>query len=176
MGSKDAENAAHETLRRSFEHPLSRDALEYYIHEPSPSASQPGWSLAQLLAWLHGVLRHVVQEERNARASSRREGLAVDGHVPDVRDASSDQLEVLIDDQLRTIVRECLSTLSQDFRSVLMLRYWEGLKYSEIAERLDMNERTVATWLRRGTQALSRLVLHRMHDVGHLPKRLGDHQ
>jgi RNA polymerase sigma factor (sigma-70 family) len=165
MGSRDAESAAQEALKRSFENSLSRDALEYYVREVPPSTPDPKWSFFQLLAWLHGVLRRVVLEE-HARASSRREVLAVDVDAPDVRDPSPDQLKALIDDQSGAIVRECLSMLSEDYRSVLALRYWEGLKYTEIAERLDVNENTVATRLSRGTQTLARLVLERMHDPG----------
>ena len=165
MGSRDAESAAQEALKRSFENSLSRDALEYYIHEDPPSSPDPKWTFFQLLAWLHGVLRRVVLEE-HARASSRREVLAVDVDAPEVRDPSPDQLKALIDDQSGAIVRECLSRLSEDYRSVLALRYWEGLKYTEIAARLDVNENTVATRLSRGTQTLARLVLERMHDAG----------
>jgi RNA polymerase sigma factor (sigma-70 family) len=122
--------------------------------------------LSELLAWLHGVLRHVVQEEWNARASARREELTVDGRMPDARDGAPSALESLIDDQLGGIVRECLAILQEPYRRVITLRYWEGLKYSEIAARLDQNENTVATQITRGTRALSRLVLERMHDLG----------
>jgi RNA polymerase sigma factor (sigma-70 family) len=165
MGSRDAEGAAQEALKRSFENPLSREALEYYLHEnpPDDDADPPVWPFAQLLAWLHGVLRRVVLEE-HARASYRREVLAIDVDARDVRDPSPDQLEALIDEQLQTIVRECLSTLSDDYRRVLTLRA-EGLKYSEIAVRLGVNENTVATWVSRGTKAVAHQVRERMHDV-----------
>jgi DNA-directed RNA polymerase specialized sigma24 family protein len=47
--------------------------------------------------------------------------------------------------------------LSEEYRVVLMLRA-EGLKYSEIAAQLGINLNTVATRLRRATQAVARQV------------------
>jgi DNA-directed RNA polymerase specialized sigma24 family protein len=44
---------------------------------------------------------------------------------------------------------------------VLLLRA-QGLKYEQIAVRLGVSGNTVATWVRRGTQAVARLVDERM--------------
>ena len=163
MGSRDAEGAAQEALKRSLANPVSRAAVEYYFHERPPAGfAAPDWPLEQLFAWLYGVLRFVVREE-SVRMSSRRELPAIDGDAPDVRDPSPDPLALLIDDELQTIVRECLSALGEDYRTVLTLRA-EGLKYSEIAARLGVSENTVATWVRRGTRAVAQHVRERLHD------------
>jgi RNA polymerase sigma factor (sigma-70 family) len=163
LGSKDGENAAHEALTRSLEHALPREALEYFFLDPPTRALEPAWSLSQLMAWLFGVLRNVVLEEQNGRASRRREVLTSAGVLPDVRDRAADPLDALIDDDLRAVVRDCLSTLSREYREVLALRHWKGLKYSEIAARLSLNANTVATRLARGTEMLARLVLDRVN-------------
>jgi RNA polymerase sigma factor (sigma-70 family) len=161
MGSRDAEGAAQEALKRSLALPASRAAIEYYVHEHPPTGlGIPDWPLEQLFAWLHGVLRFVVREE-SARVSYRREVLAIDADALDVRDPSPDQLDLLIDDERQTIVRECLSTLGDEYRRVLTLRA-QGLKYTEIASRLGVNENTVATWVRRGTRAVAEQVRERM--------------
>ena len=160
MGSRDAEGAAQEALKRSLASPVSRAAVEYYFHDDPPAGfAVPDWSLEQLLAWLHGVLRFVVREE-SARMSARREVMAVDANALDVRDPSPHQLDRLIDAQLQTIVRECLSTLGDEYRNVLTLRA-NGMKYTEIAARLGVSENTVATWVRRGTRAVARQVRER---------------
>jgi RNA polymerase sigma factor (sigma-70 family) len=160
MGSRDAEAAAQEALRRSLAHPLSRTAIEYYFDDLAPVGPVPDWSLDQVFAWLHGVLRFVIREE-SARVSARREQLAANPESVDMRDPSPDQLDTLIDDELRGIVRDCLSTLNADQRAVLMMRA-EGLKYEQIASRLGVSGNTVATWVRRGTQAIAQLVRQRM--------------
>jgi len=165
MGSADAEAAAQEALRRSLAHPLSRSAVDYYFHDNLPAGIEPPeWQLQQLFAWLYGVLRFVVKEER-ARASSRRE-LPSGASAVDIADPSPDQLDALIGDELRTIVRECLTTLKADQRRVLLMRA-QGLKYEQIAIRLGVSGNTVATWVRRGTQAVARLVDERMRTDPH---------
>jgi RNA polymerase sigma factor (sigma-70 family) len=161
MGSRDAESAAQEALKRSLAAPVSRAAVEYYFREhPSAGIGPPDWPLEQLFGWLHAVLRFVVREE-SARVSYRREVLAVNADALDVRDPSPDQLDLLIDDERQTIVRECLSTLGEEYRRVLTLRA-QGFKYTEIASRLGVNENTVATWVRRGTRAVAQQVRERM--------------
>jgi RNA polymerase sigma factor (sigma-70 family) len=165
MGSKDAEGAAHEALKRSLATPHPRAAIDYYFHEHSAAETNaPEWSLEQLFAWLYGVLRFVVKEE-TARVSARREVLPVDATALDVADSSADQLHRLLDDEMKTIVRESLSTLDGTYRDVLVLRA-KGLKYSEIATRLGVNENTVATWIRRATKAVAHLVRKRVNGHG----------
>ena len=170
LGSTDPESAAQEALRRSLAHPLSRSAIDYYFHEdPAARAASPEWQLQQLFAWLYGVLRFVVREER-ARAHVRRE-LRSDEPNTGYPDPAPDQLDVLIDHELRDIVRECLTSLKADQRRVLLLRA-QGLKYDQIATRLGVSGNTVATWVRRGTQAVARLVDertrtdHTLYDAG----------
>lgn len=172
MGSRDAESAAQETLKRSFENVISREAIEYYLQDDAPAGStkQPEWTLLQLLAWLHGVLRRVVLEEL-AQSSYRREVAAGDARTTEVRDPSSDQLEALVTNETRMLIHECQSSLRDDYRAVLALRYSEGLTYSQIAARLELNQNTVATRLSRATQALAYLVCERIRGVQHTPKR-----
>jgi RNA polymerase sigma factor (sigma-70 family) len=161
LGSRDGEGAAQEALKRSLANDVSRAAVEYFFHEQPPAAvGAPAWPLEQLLAWLHGVLRFVVSEER-ARVSYHRETQVGDINTIEPRDASADQLTILIEDQLQTIVRECLSSLDDEYRRVLILRT-KGLKYTEIAARLGVGENTVATWVRRGTRAAAQQIRERL--------------
>lgn len=173
MGSKDAEGAAQEALKRSLENPVSRDAVVYYLGEvlPEDLAASPVWPFGQLLAWLHGVLRRVVLEEF-AKASFRREVPAGETAESDARDPSPDQLDDLIDRQLQAVVRECLSGLNADYRRVLTMRA-DGLKYSEIAVRLGVSENTVATWVSRGTKTVARQVREQMYALPRPARQTG---
>jgi RNA polymerase sigma factor (sigma-70 family) len=168
LGSRDSESAAQETLARSLKNPGSHAAIEYYFSdEIAADAQAPEWRLDQLLAWLHGVLTFVVREEQN-RASSRRElllggwgpGAAERGLTVDPADPAPDQLNTLIQKQMREIVFECLPDLEPEYRAVLKMRA-KGLKYDEIALRLGTNENTVATWVSRGIKSLAQCVRKR---------------
>jgi RNA polymerase sigma factor (sigma-70 family) len=160
MGSTDAEGAAQEALKRSLANPLSRAAVAYYFEEhPSADLVIPEWPLDQLVAWLYGVTRFVVREE-TARLSRRSEVYAFDDRALEVADPTPGPLAVLIDDQLQSIVHECLAALGTEYRRVLTLRA-SGLKYTEIASHLEVSPNTVATWIRRATRELAELVRER---------------
>jgi RNA polymerase sigma-70 factor (ECF subfamily) len=51
-----------------------------------------------------------------------------------------------------------LGSLPAEIRSVLVMHYYEGLKYREIAEILDSNENAVKARVHRGRQALRRVL------------------
>jgi len=165
LGSSDPEGAAQEALKRSLENRSSEEAVRYYFgQDPPPESEPPEWPLDRLLAWLHGVLYYVVREEFN-RVSSQREvhvggpDRPVEEHM-DRADPAPDQLGLLMQKEFQQIVGDCFGRLESELRSVLNMRV-EGLKYSEIAVRLRVNENTVATWVSRGIQAVARCVRRR---------------
>src|SRR5215471_6923837 len=150
LGSRDPEGAAQEALKRSLENTRSRPALEYYFSgTPAPGFEAPAWPLDHLLAWLHAVLRNVIREEQH-RASFRHE---VPSEAPEPADPAPDPLGALIQQEIHGVLRDGFQRLDRDCRVVLMMRA-EGLKYSEIASRLGVNENTVATWISRGIRML----------------------
>ncbi len=168
MGSRDPEAAAQEAIRRSLANALSRPAIDYYFHDhPATDAEPPVWTLAQLLGWLHGVLRFVVWEDR-ARVGSRREISAPIDGLLDIPDRDPSHLDAMIDAESRAIVHECAMQLTGDRRAALLLRL-QGAKYDEIARRLGTNEKTVATWLHRSTRELVEHVRARMNEPGPVP-------
>jgi DNA-directed RNA polymerase specialized sigma24 family protein len=156
FGSSDPESAAQETLKRSLENTTSQQAAEYYLSQDPPAGlPAPAWALDELLAWLHVVLRNVVREE-HSRAGYRRE-VPMEGEIADLAPAA---IESLIRQEVEQIVRDCFPKLDREYRRVLSMRA-EGLKYGEIARRLDVNENTVATWVSRGIRELARCVRKR---------------
>ena len=161
LGARDPEGAAQEAIRRSLANHLSRAAIDYYFREAlAPGTNPPEWTLAQLLGWLHGVLRFVVREEQ-ARASTRRETTVPAEELIDVRDPAPSQLDAIVDAELRGIVHECVMQLKDERRDALLLRL-QGAKYDEIARRLGTNENTVATWLHRSSRELVQQVQARL--------------
>jgi len=185
LGSRDPEAAAQEALRRSLEKVSSQAAIVYYFSEDIPADSTvPEWPLDQLLAWLHGVLFYVVQEEHH-RAASRREvsleqavqGLPDETSFREPVDAAPDPLDLLIRSELSRVVVDCFPKLDRDYRMVLSLRI-KGLKYGEIAVQLGVSENTVATWVSRAIKTLAQCVHRRtgnLVDRSHSSKGVGPH-
>lgn len=60
--------------------------------------------------------------------------------------------------ELSTQVQDLLSNLNDDYRLVVVLRYWYELSYSEIADMTETTESAVKSRLFRARQALAKLV------------------
>jgi RNA polymerase sigma factor (sigma-70 family) len=171
LGSRDPEAAAQEAFARSWENATSQPALEYYFRQNLPAdALSPVWSLDQLLAWLHAVLRYVVSEERE-RVAYRLE-LSRGGHseeweerrIPEPPDPSLNPLQRLLERELESILSGCFPKLDLQYRTVLRMR-GAGMKYQEIASRLGEKENTIATWLSRAIRDLARCVSRRTQGI-----------
>ena len=66
--------------------------------------------------------------------------------------------EALILCQKRELVRSCINCLPLNYRTILLLREFEGMSYSEIAETLEISEGTVKSRIARARQHLLKLL------------------
>jgi RNA polymerase sigma factor (sigma-70 family) len=167
FGSRDPEAAAQEALSRSWENTKSRAALEFYFREyVAAEATPPGWSLDQLLAWLHTVLRYVVSEERSRVAYRMEVSLDrssdewAEKSTPEPPDTAANQLHQLLQRELDSILNECFPKLNSEYQTVLRLR-GSGMKYDEIAARLGQKENTIATWISRAIRDMAGCIKRR---------------
>lgn len=73
-------------------------------------------------------------------------------------DRAADPLRALGDNELRGAVRKALTQLEEHYRLALTLYYFEDLKYTDIAEILDVPLNTVKSYIRRGKERLATLL------------------
>jgi RNA polymerase sigma-70 factor (ECF subfamily) len=71
---------------------------------------------------------------------------------------------VLVARERAELVRNALAQLSEAYRSVLMMRHYEGLKFREIAEVLEIPEGTVKSRMAEGLTQLARLLGPRLRE------------
>jgi RNA polymerase sigma-70 factor (ECF subfamily) len=133
------EDLAQDTFSRVFER--RKD------YEPSGKFSTFLWRVA--LNICYDDLRRVKRRRESAfgdedEAETAR-GFSVDESSPDLR---------LVEEERAEMVREALRRLEEPFRTVVILRHYEGLKFREIAEVLEIPEGTVKS---RMVEALSQL-------------------
>jgi RNA polymerase sigma factor (sigma-70 family) len=64
--------------------------------------------------------------------------------------------------EFESILERCFPKLDGRYQKVLNMRS-VGMKYDEIASRLDVKENTVATWVSRGIRDLARCVNKRIY-------------
>jgi RNA polymerase sigma-70 factor (ECF subfamily) len=79
--------------------------------------------------------------------------------APPATDASPERL--LLRSELRALLRAAVDQLSEDHRTVVILRHYEGISPSEIAQRLDITPNAAKLRLLRAHRALRRLLIER---------------
>ncbi|MCR9246098.1 MAG: sigma-70 family RNA polymerase sigma factor [bacterium] len=116
-----------------------------------------GWPLPQ---WLAGVGRNL--SRRQLRDRQRRVSAENAAARPDTTRST---VEVIEREELRSLVVDAVMALPDPQRSVVLMRYYDGVPPREIARRLDMPGATVRSHLHRALETL-RARLDRDHPRG----------
>jgi RNA polymerase sigma factor (sigma-70 family) len=100
--------------------------------------------------WLFTTARNLLSNRDRAsrRAERLHQAVAVDLRARVGTDVASDR------------VRATLADLDERHRSVLVLRYWDGLNAAEIAEHLDLSVSAVWVRLHRARRAFQKGAAH----------------
>lgn len=107
--------------------------------------------------WLYRtVINHCHSEARQARNRARRRERYQQINAPGV--APGPEVRYEKEEQAQYILA-ALQQLPEEQRTVLILKEYEGLKFREIAELLDLPENTVKSRLYYGLKALRHLFL-----------------
>lgn len=103
-------------------------------------------------SWIFTIARNLVTD------FYRCQGHPVDELQLDVlKNDEADSVEIdglLIEQERAAELRAMLNRLSERRREVIILKYFSGLRNQEIAQILDLDERTVASHLSRGLKDL----------------------
>src|SRR5260370_6578541 len=127
-----AEDVVQETLLRAWQHPEVAD-------EPDRSAR----------AWLFTVARNMIIDERRS-SRFRNEVSPPDGSGTPER-AGPDEVNSALD---RMLIPDALAQLSSEHRAVVRRSYYQGWTTAQIAEDLQIAERTVKSMLHYAMRAL----------------------
>jgi RNA polymerase sigma-70 factor (ECF subfamily) len=110
----------------------------------------PPAHLSSTRGWLATVARNVSRQM--GRSGARRH--AREAKVARPEDAVPSTLELLEVEEVRSQVVEAVMRLDETDRSVVVLRYYEGLKPAAIAERMGLTAGAVSTRLHRAHKRL----------------------
>jgi RNA polymerase sigma-70 factor (ECF subfamily) len=133
----EAEDAAQETFLRAF------SKLATYQPE------------RKFVNWLLSIASHHCIDR--LRRKSRAPQLSLDGPMPPqwlTSDAPRPE-QVVDKKQRREKVRQVLETLPADYRAAVVLRYWYGLSYREIATTMDTTESAIKSRLHRARRMMA---------------------
>ena len=114
----------------------------------------PGFRFESNLAtWIYRITLNELQNQQRRRGVHSVPLEAVLGSKDEFDNDSPPDLRTL-DNQRREIVQQVVLELSPKLRTVVLLKYFEGLSYDEIAELLDCASGTVASRLNRALKEM----------------------
>lgn len=98
---------------------------------------------------------------RNRCYNYLRDAKVEDQHMALYAEAAvySDNIDAIDEEEVLEKIRQVMDELPDRCREVCLLRFVHGYKYSDIAERLSMNENTVKVQLHRGMEKLKQSFL-----------------
>ena len=133
----EAEDAAQETFLRAYSKLATYQAERKFVN------------------WLLSIASHYCIDR--LRRKSRAPQLSLEEPLPPewlTSDAPRPD-EVVSKNQERERVRKVLDTLPSDYRAAVVLRYWYGLSYQEIAETTGSTESAIKSRLHRARRMMA---------------------
>lgn len=107
---------------------------------------------SQFFTWLYRIAANAATDHLS-RASSRRLRLVEDTAIFERGDEDHESPTAPLEQQeLARVTREIVASLPEKFRTILVLREFEGLSYTDIAETLEIQLGTVESRLFRARQ------------------------
>jgi RNA polymerase sigma-70 factor (ECF subfamily) len=114
---------------------------------------------SQFFTWLYRITANAATDHLS-RASSRRLRLVEDTGVFERGDEERESPTAPLEQQeLAAVTREIVASLPEKFRTILVLREFEGLSYTDIAEVLDIQLGTVESRLFRARQRFKTAII-----------------
>jgi len=124
----------------AFQEAMLRIWQKSYLYDPAKGGA---------MNWMVIVVRHVALD----RLPARRAGPVslTDESVAALVEALSSQP---LDPGLAPDLRKCLGQLEQNYRQSVLLAYYYGLSYEELAEHSAVPLGTIKTWIHRAVEKL----------------------
>ncbi len=110
-------------------------------------------------SWLYRIAGNCWMEEHRKESRRRSESLDEASLNTDTLGARKEDSpeEVYHQEELSQLIRQALSRIPAEQRLVILLKTYEGLKFSEIAETLTIPENTAKSRLYYGLKALAKI-------------------
>lgn len=130
----------------------SEETTQEIYHEVWRTASRFDPGKGSALSWLLTIAhRRAVDRVRAEVAGGQRELRYVTASVEPASDVVADS--AIASDERRRVA-ECLGALTDVQRECIQLAYYDGLTYSEVAQRLAANLSTIKSRMRDGLRGL----------------------
>ena len=125
--------------------------------------------LSRFRSWMYTIAVNYCREELRKRKNTR--SVSIDALTPGDGDDShqwekssarhENPERQLRHSELSDLLQDCLLELSEEQREVVIMKEYEGLKFREIAEALNISENTVKSRMYYGLDGLKRILAKR---------------
>ncbi len=122
--------------------------------------------VSRFKSWLYTIAVNYCREEARKKKTSR--SMSLHDLRPGERDESyrweethhrtENPERLLQQSELSDLLQECLLELSEEQREVVIMKEYEGLKFREIADTLNISENTAKSRMYYGLEALKRIL------------------
>jgi RNA polymerase sigma-70 factor (ECF subfamily) len=138
-------------LRLLRDRAAAADAVQEAFIQVWRNAGRYDPSLGSGRAWLTGIVRYRALDLARARGREVAEPEPISAEHAEDRPGP---LDLLAARQEGSRLAECLETLADKNRRMIILAFVDGFSHGQIAARLDVPLGTVKSWIRRGLLAL----------------------
>ncbi|MEM7548749.1 MAG: RNA polymerase sigma factor [Bacteroidota bacterium] len=109
--------------------------------------------------WIYRIATNCChEEERLRKVNSNSEPIDLELSAKDRRDDQVGVEDKIVNEELSEVLIECLGQINPEQRQVIIMKEYEGFKFREIAEVLDISENTAKSRLYYGLAALRKIL------------------
>ena len=138
-------------LRISQDREAAEDILQDVYIKVWNRAGRFDPARASPITWLCAIARNAAIDWRRASGGP---ALLPEEHAADIADERATAPELIVAEQDRARIFDCLEKLEPKQRGAIRTAFFDGLTYSELAERMAVPLGTMKSWIRRGLLAL----------------------
>jgi len=166
---REGDETAFSTLLRRYKNPLfgylmrmvkNRAVAEDLFQETFLRVHRKAHTFregARFKGWLYTLATRICIDHLR-RTKIRPALLQAEEEMPERVDTKPDPLEQTAQSELRTMVQDSIATLPPKQRAVLVLAYYEGYTYLEVAQMMNCSLSSVKTHMSRALKKLSVLL------------------
>lgn len=119
---------------------------------------EPNKRTAWIMRVTHNASIDILRRKSSRRQTEYNDSVSVRSSISDYG-WGDPEYEVELDEKHRALMT-AMESLPPKVRSMLLLHYFDGMKYEEIAEALDLNLSAVKVAVHRGRKSLRELLVH----------------
>lgn len=124
-------------------------------------------------AYLFSIAKNVIYDHYQAVSKKKGKQIFLD-IIPDVENTAKDPEESLLNEELKSILEKSIQTLSPQSQKVFRMIRIDGLKYSEVAEKLNISVNSVDTQLSRAIKKLRKSLKSYREDKASITKNIAE--